>query len=115
MHPLRKEVNILYSTIESCSRVRIIKEVKEFKKRYSLTAHDMCKLTGLSANEINQFLDYPASYSISTMNKLVKLLNTRLSFCYYPHGKRTALIKPNPNVETWLIVPLDYVYKVAEW
>ena len=106
---------ILHSTVKSCSRLRIIKEVKEFKKHYSLTAHDICNLTGLSTKEISQFLNYPASYSVSIMDKLVSLLNTRISFCYYPHGKRTALIKPNSNVETWLIVPLDYVYKVAEW
>ncbi|MEN2380893.1 hypothetical protein ABC642_09670 [Lactobacillus helveticus] len=105
----------MHSTVKSCSRLRIIKEVKEFKKHYSLTAHDICNLTGLSTKEISQFLNYPASYSVSTMNKLVTLLNTRISFYYYPHGKRTALIKPNPNVETWFIVPLDYVYKVAKW
>ena len=106
---------MINATVKTCSRVRIINEVQEFKKRYDLTSHDVCSLTGLSAQKIDQFLNYPASYNVDVMNKLVDLLNTRISFQYYPHGKRTAIVQPKHSPKTWMIVPLDYVFKNAEW
>lgn len=106
---------MINATVKTCSRVRIINEVQEFKKRYDLTSHDVCSLTGLSAKKIDQFLNYSASYDTDTMDKLVNLLNTSIKFDYLPHGKRIACVMPCSDFQTWSFIRLDSTFTVNEW
>ena len=99
---------------DNCSRLRIIKEVRKLKDHYDFTAHDLCNMTGLTFQQISKFMDYPNSYDYHTMNVLVELLNTPMQLHYYPHSKRYLLLMPNKS-DYVTCVPLDYVYKVAEW
>lgn len=102
-------------TKNSCSRLRIIKEVKEFQERGNFTAHDLCKMTGLTAQQVNKFMDYPSSYDHAVMNAFVDLLNTPLVVEQLTHGKRFLRVMPHKEPISWAYVPLDYVYKAAEW
>lgn len=88
------------------------------KEQDSLSNHDLSILTGINEPAVKSMLEGKTNtlkWDARTQRRLAQRLNTPLRIDHYPHGKRFAVLMPNSNIHSWLLIPLSFNYTMESW
>lgn len=85
------------------------------KEENSLSNHDLSILTGIAEPAIQSILNGQGNLDADMMRKLSRWLNTPTKIEYFPHGKRIAVLMPENDIHSWLLIPLSYKHTAESW